>query len=388
MKITVGQFNDSYPPIMDGVANTVYNYAYWINKNFGKSVVITPTYPKHIDNDDFEIVRYASLPLPLRPPYRLGMPLFAFNSKKKLSEIDFDILHVHSPFSSGQIALDLARKKNIPIVATFHSKFYDDFKQALKSDFLAKLAVNRVVSFFEKVDYVWTVNESTANTLKDYGYKGNIDIMPNGTDFDSNIDFKNNLKYMNNNYQIEEDELVFLFVGQHIWQKNIKLIVQSLKLLKDENIKFKMLFVGEGYAKADLMELVKKLKLTNEIKFMGKITDRVLLKRFFARSDLFIFPSVYDNAPIVMREAAALKTPSVVIEGSNAGEGILDGINGYTCENDEKSLANKIKNIISDRDALHQTGENAKETIAKSWESIINDVNLKYQEIIKNHKNK
>ncbi|QVK19407.1 glycosyltransferase [Mycoplasmatota bacterium] len=382
MKLTVGQFNDSYPPVMDGVGNTVKNYAYWINKKYGESYVITPKFPRYTDNEDFQVIRYASTHLPRRKPYRLGIPSIAFDSKRKLNQIDFDILHVHCPFSSGQLALKLAQKKQIPIVASFHSKFYDDFKQALKNDFLAKLAVKRIVSFYEKVDYVWTVNESTAETLKSYGFNKKIEIMPNGTDFKANIDINENKKYMNELYHIQNNELVFLFVGQHIWQKNIKLIVEALKQLKQSNLPFKMFFIGEGYAKNDLMSLVNQYSLTNHVQFMGKITNRELLKRFFARADLFIFPSVYDNAPIVVREAAALNTPSIVIDGSNAQEGIIDGVNGFTCLENVTSLANKINLISQDKDKLKEIGNNAKETVARSWESIVDQVAEKYQDII------
>ncbi len=386
MNITVGQFNDSYTPVMDGVGNAVKNYAYWLNKKYGKSYVITPKYPKFIDNEEFEVIRYASTILPLRPPYRLGTPIFASQSKKKLNQIDFDILHVHCPFSSGRIALNLAQKKNIPIVATFHSKFYDDFRQALKSDFLAKMAVKKVISFFDKVDYVWTVNDSTAQTLIDYGFKKKIEIMPNGTDFNVDFNFNNNIAYMNELYQIKPDELVFLFVGQHIWQKNIKMIVESLQVLKQDNLHFKMFFIGEGYARNELMSMIEQMNLSQNVKFLGKMMDRELLKRFFARADLFLFPSTYDTSGLVVREAAALMTPSIVIEGSNAQEGIIDGINGFTCKENIESFASKIKAITLDKNLLKKSGENAKDTIAITWESVVDRVSTRYQEIITDYK--
>ena len=34
--------NDSFPPLIDGVANTVVNYAEIIQHNHGKSMVATP----------------------------------------------------------------------------------------------------------------------------------------------------------------------------------------------------------------------------------------------------------------------------------------------------------------------------------------------------------
>ncbi len=387
MKFTVGLFNDSYYPIMDGVANTVRNYAYWYNKKYGKSYVITPKFPKYIDHEEFEVIRYISTNLPLRYPYRLGMPIIANQTKKMIKQIDFDILHVHCPFSSGKLALNLAKDKHIPVIASFHSKFYEDFKQILKNDFLAKLALKKVIAFYEKADYVWTVNDSTTKTLREYGFKGKIEVMPNGTDFYNNINNHENNDFFHKNYQISPNELIFLFVGQHIWQKNLKLIIESLNILKKGNFKFKMYFIGEGYAKNDLSLIVKKYNLTNQVFIMGKITDRQLLKRFFARANLFLFPSTYDTSGIVIKEAAMVKTPSIVIEGTNAQEGIVDGVNGFTCKESYKSFADKIKLVCQDKQFLKLNGEKAQETLALSWESIIDKVADRYEEIIMNSNN-
>ncbi|HEY8364243.1 MAG TPA: glycosyltransferase [Haloplasmataceae bacterium] len=384
--IKVGQFNDSFLPVMDGVVNTVKNYAYWINRKYGKSYVITPSFPKYQDNEEYDVIRYTSSFLPFRKPYRLGLPFLDNEINKKLDSIDFDILHVHCPFSSGKLALKLAQKKSIPIIATFHSKFYDDFKQVFKSDYITKKIVNRIITFFERVDYVWTVNESTKATLIDYGFKKNIEIMPNGTDFLVDFNYQDNIEYMKQNYLVYPNDLMFLFVGQHIWQKNLKLVVEVLNALKQKNLQYKMFFIGEGYAKKALEAMVEHYALTENVKFMGKITDRALLQRFFARSNLFLFPSLYDNAPIVVREAAALRTPSIVINGSNAQEGIIDGYNGFTSEEDIDKLATKIYNISQDKEKLHEVGLNAQKTISCSWENIIDKVVTRYQEIINERK--
>lgn len=377
----MGQFNDSYPPIMDGVANTVKNYGLWLNRKYGQSYIVTPSYPQYKDDDEFDIIRYKSIGLIGRPPYRLGLPHLDRDLKNTLQSIDFDIVHAHSPFSSGQVALKIAREKKIPIVATFHSKFYDDFKQSLKFDGLASLAVKKVVQFFEKVDSVWAVNNGTAETLRSYGYQGEITVVQNGTDFDhSNND--DDRKYINDMYNIKDEDIALLFVGQHIWQKNLKMLIESLRYLKDKNVNFKMFFVGQGYATNDMKQLVKEYKMNDNITFVGMLTDREILKKFFIRADLFLFPSIYDNAPIVVREAAAAKCPSLLIKNTNAAEGIIDGYNGYVTENDPHIYANKLLDILHDGDTMKNVSKNAQKTIAKSWESLIDEVYERYKELI------
>ncbi|MEG2524272.1 MAG: hypothetical protein RSB03_01600 [Oscillospiraceae bacterium] len=60
-KMTVGLFNDSFPPTIDGVANVTVNYARIIERDYGRAVVATPYYPNVTDDYPFEVVRYPSV---------------------------------------------------------------------------------------------------------------------------------------------------------------------------------------------------------------------------------------------------------------------------------------------------------------------------------------
>ncbi|NLV61984.1 MAG: glycosyltransferase family 4 protein [Clostridiaceae bacterium] len=385
--LITGQFNDSFTPVMDGVTNVVKNYAYWLDKKYGESYVATPAYPGYIDREEFPVLRYYSIPLKKREPYRIGLELLDINFRTTIKNISFDIVHAHCPFTSGAIAQQIARKKNIPIVATFHSKFYDDFKQVLKIDAFAKLCTRIVIDFFNRMDQVWTVSKGAADTLREYGYKGHIEVVPNGTDFDIPENMESLVQKTEKKLGINSSDLVLLFVGQHIWQKNIKLLVDSLSYIKKQ-IPYKMFFVGDGYAKEELETYVQKLGLNDRVYFLGKILDRDYLRSLFARADLFLFPSVYDNAPIVVREAAAVGTPSLVIAKSNAAEGIVDNVNGFLSDNDSISYSKRIVEIINKRDELENIGKKAQATIYRSWESIVDEVYERYVGIIKSFKRK
>lgn len=385
-KLITGQFNDSFTPVMDGVTNVVKNYAYWLDKKYGESYVATPAYPGYVDREEFPVLRYYSIPIKKREPYRFGLELLDLNFRKTIKAIPFDIVHAHCPFTSGMIALQIAKKKNIPIVATFHSKFYDDFKQVLKIDAFAKICTRIVIDFFNRVDQVWTVSKGAADTLHEYGFKGKVEIIPNGSDFVMPENMDDLIRQTEEKLNVQKDDLVFLFVGQHIWQKNVRLIVDALHRISQQNIRYKMFFVGDGYAQEELQNYVRELGLTDSIAFLGKILDRDYLRSLFARADLFLFPSIYDNAPIVVQEAAAVGTPSLVIAKSNAAEGIVDNVNGFFSDNDSISYADRIMQIIQDRDALKKVGEKARVTIYRNWENIVDEVNERYLEIIQSYK--
>ncbi len=143
-----------------------------------------------------------------------------------------------------------------------------------------------------------------------------------------------------------------------------------------------MIFVGKGYAKESLIDLAQQLGISDRVVFHDVIYDRELLKAIYARADLFLFPSLYDNAPLVLREAAAMKTPAVLIKGSTAAEVIQNGENGFLCQADKEDFAQTIVRALSDKEALARIGANAQRTLCRTWESIIDEVAKRYCSIL------
>ena len=390
MKISTCQFNDSYFPIMDGVGMTAHNYAAWLNAKYGKSMVVAPKVKDYKDRVDYKVMRFKSVLMPGMNPYRIGLPMIDFQFRKKLSKHYFDIIHSHCPFISGQLALKLAKKTDVPIVATFHTKYRDDFKKTISSDLVVDFLMNFTMEFYHSVDHVWVPNRATGETLREYGYTGQFEIMPNGTDMEV-PDRAKYLKLRNRGLieiGAEDNDFILLFVGQHRWEKNVKTIIDSLKILKDKEESFKMVFVGEGYADKEMKKLVKSYGLIENVEFTGVITDRTKLTNLYACSDLFIFPSIYDNAPLVMREAAAFDVPSVVVRNSSAAEGVLDNVNGFLINNTPEALAQKIIDVKSNPEMIKKAGNGARKSIYRHWETIVDEVAIRYEEIIREHSEK
>lgn len=377
---TIGFFNDSFPPIMDGVSLTVRNYAYWLNKMNQPVCVIAPKMPNYEDDEPYDVYRYTSLPLLGRKPYRLGFPNIDISFKSEIDHISFGLVHAHCPFTSGLLALHIAKEQKIPLVATFHSKYRDDFERTFHNKRLAKLMLKEIIWFYEKADEVWIPQAAVEETIREYGFKGKVEVMDNGSDFANNLPIEPIKKQARIDLHISDNELIFLFVGQHIWEKNTRLIIESLAQIKD--IPFKMFFVGTGYAKDDLVQLVNELGLSSKVEFVGVIYNRNELKNYYAAADLFLFPSIYDNAPLVVREAAALHTPAVLVKGSTAAEKIIDNYNGFLTENSAEAFATKLRELSTETKLIADVGNNSAQTIARSWESVAEEVLDRYKKLM------
>ena len=386
--ITVGLYSDSYIPVVDGVATCVRNTAYWLSQKHCKAYVAVPSVVDYTDTDPFPVIRFLSVPIKPHPPHRFGIPFLDSSMHSIERRMNPTIVHAHSPFSAGSAAYRLSKKLDIPMVATFHSKFRDDFLQATGSEFIASRVVDYVVSFFKKADVVWTVNSKTAETLFEYGYKGPVEIMQNGTDYDGNVDYATAQKAVNQRFSISPDLPVMLFVGQIVYQKNLDKIVEAVALYKKTGKPFRMLIVGEGYAKEALMEKATRLGLNDCLTFTGPIYDRELLKQMYARADLFVFPSVYDNASLVIREAAALYVPSVLVAGSNTAEGLTDNVNAFLCTDTVEGIASAMERALNDDQLRKAVGQGAKQALGLTWEAISDTIFEKYCSIIENYKKK
>ncbi len=387
-RLSFAQFNDGYPPVMDGVVTCVRNYAYWLNQKYGECTLFVPDKRHASYNETYRVVGYRSFPLIRRRPYRVGMPMLDMQYRSALKQSHFDLAHAHSPFSAGVEALRLGKERNIPVVATFHSKYYDDFYAYTKSKALSSQGVRILMRRFEQMDSVWTVSESAAQTLRSYGYRGPVVIMPNGADLVMPENPTRLVKRSDEVAMIPTGVPVFLFVGQMIWQKNIRLILEACVRLNALGARFFMLMVGEGPARRELEALVKKAGLSDCIAFPGVVWDRDLLSALYLRARALVFPSIYDNAPLVIREAAAMSCPSVVVERSNAAQGIRHMENGLLCTNDVQSLCESMRYAVQAREHMLRIGQLARRTLSRSWESIVDDVYLSYRDILRQNKNK
>ena len=379
-RANVGLFCDVFPPVMDGVSVCMENYAYWMQKKVGGVCVITPNVPDaDYSKHDYKVYDYFSIPVPKRPPYVTGIAEIDPLWLAKIATTRFKIVHAHCPFATGQAARRIARLQGIPLVATFHSKYRDDFARVLPK-LAVDIAIDAIVDYYERADLVWVPQESTVEVLREYGYKGHVEVMDNGSDLVADYPEKFFVE-ARQRLGIAPEEFVMLFVGQHIWEKNPRLVIEALSRIED--VPFRMFFVGVGYAADEMKALVSEKGLDGKVTFVGSITDRKKLTDYYAASDLFLFPSLYDNAPLVVREAAALNTPAVMAEGATAATILTDGENGFLTENDPDKMAALLRSLIHDPERVHRVGVQASRTIVRSWEDCVEEVIDRYNALLR-----
>lgn len=384
-----GIFNDSFPPIMDGVTLTVENYASWLDRKGYDSCVVTPWNPLNVEAP-FDVMRFFSLPIFSRKPYRYGYPKLDPFIWYRLRHTNFRIVHSHCPFSSGRLAVYAKRKHDIPLIGTFHSKYRDDLMHSFpRAHWMVSIIMKRILDFFNECDEVWIPQAQVEETVREYGYRGPLTVMENGNDFASRVrgDLMTYKENARRKLRLMPGRLNLLFVGQHIWEKGLDVVVETLRLLKDR-IPYTMNFIGTGYAADEIKSRIRDYGLDDRVFLHGVISDRDTLCDYYAASDLFLFPSFYDNAPLVVREAAAMGTPSVLLTGSTASEVISDRKNGFLTDKSPESFADLAEWLYRNPEQLHAAALGARSSLVRSWQDVVDEVADRYDTILKTYRKK
>ena len=383
-KITIGLFNDSFPPMTDGVGMVVDNYARRLSK-IANVIVFVPGYKGKYDDSKFpyEVVRCRSIKMPF-VDYSLPLPLLDNEFRAKVMSYDFDIIHIHSPFTIGKYGVEVAKKKKIPVLGTMHSQYLQDFQRAIDVKKIDRELLKEVIKVYDSCTQCFAVNRGMAELYyHDYGVKELPLVLHNATEMEYVKEQSNSRNRINQKYSLEDNDKVFLFVGRINKLKNIFMIVDCIELLskKKLNYSFKMLFVGSGQDEEELKRYIHKKKLDNSIILCGNVRDRELLRDYYVRSDLFLFPSLYDASSIVQIEAASQKVPTIFLEGSKTSSDITNRVNGFIVKNVEE-FANTIDEVMNDGVLYQKVSEGAYHDVYHNWDDVVKEVYQIYLDYI------
>ena len=370
-KLNICLFNDSFPPVIDGVATAVRNYAQIITEKHGKAAVVTPYYPDVDDSGySFPVLRYPSVSLTKKLGYRAGIP-FSPELMTRIEEARFDLLHSHCPISSTLLARGVREQLPMPLVLTYHTKFDIDIANAVRGKLIQDEMVRLLVKNIVACDEVWTVSRGAGENLRSLGFDRDYVVMPNGVDLPKGRATDEAVREVTEGYDLPAGTPVLLFVGRMMWYKGIRIILDALKTLDAEGRDFRMVFVGGGGDIEEIRAYARDLSGKGKAYFVEPIRDRERIRAWYCRADLFLFPSTFDTNGLVVREAAACALPSVLVRGSCAAEDVADGETAFLIEENAASMAEELRRLLPAPDLMRRVGEQAQRDIYLSWEDAV-----------------
>ncbi len=368
--LRIALFTDSFLPGIGGTENVVLKLATELSKDH-QVMVVAPNYHKYYDDGalPFKVVRARSIKVSKNECWAL--PGVGKRVKKALDEFKPEVLHAHTLGMMAGYANKYAKKNNLPVVCTVHTKFKYCFDQVAKFPPLVKFLLNRIMKRANKADIVTSVSNSMIPELNSYGLKKPVTIIRNGND-------PKQKKEIN---KTPNQKFTLLYVGMIINYKNLGFSLTVLQELKKINDNFVFYMVGRGAHEKKYKKLIKKLGLENNVIMTGAITDRNKLTQIYNSADLLLFTSIFDNDSLVLIEAAENGVPAIVLENTGSAERFVDGQTGFMASNDKKLFAQKIASLMQNRELLTKVGERALE-ICITWDTILREYEQVYQKAI------
>ena len=383
----VALLNDSFPPIIDGVSNAVVNYASVLHAHGQQPCVAVPDYPGVQDAYPYPVVRYKSLDTTRFVGYRAGYP-FSAPAIAALEDFSPELIHSHCPVSSNLLARTLRERAKAPVVFTYHTKFDIDIRTAVHSHLLQKELISALVRNIQACDEVWTVSRGAGENLRSLGFEGDCIVMENGVDMPQGRAPREDIDKIDRLCALPAGVPVFLFAGRLRWYKGIRHIVEGLAQAMQAGADFRMIFVGDGSDRAAIEALCTQAHIMPRCVFAGAVQDRALLRAYYSRADLFLFPSTFDTNGIVVREAAACGLAALLVRGSCAAEGVTDGQNGLLMDENAESLCAQVLQGCKNPQALRRIGENAQQQLYISWDTAVSRAEDRYQTVLERYRSR
>jgi UDP-glucose:(heptosyl)LPS alpha-1,3-glucosyltransferase len=206
-----------------------------------------------------------------------------------------------------------------------------------------------------------------------------IVAIPNGVDIDlfnpENRDVYR--KEIRNKYNIKNDEIVIMFPAHEFVRKGLWQILEAVSILKEK----KICVLAVGRDKNDPFK-----KIIDETKIRAIFTGAVEnINRYYAASDIFVFPTMYEAFSLATLEAVASGLPAIVTKVNGTDELIRDGYNGFFVGRDGKEIAETIRLLIDDGVLMQKLGKGARESAEKfTWDIIVRNTYDVYEEVLKN----
>jgi 1,2-diacylglycerol 3-alpha-glucosyltransferase len=323
----------------------------------------------HKDQEE-EVYYIKSVPIGFIYP-NVRMPISYRNSMvREIIEWKPDIIHSQCEFFSYQFAKRIAKLTGAPLIHTYHTMYEDYVGYVVPYERFGKYVVRKFSKLrLRKADRVIAPTTKVEKTLRSYGLKNEIDVVPSG------VALKQHQYTMTAEEKVEkrralgipEDHHVVLNLGRLGTEKNLDELVEYFaSVLKLDN-KLTFLIVGDGPAKKNLEELVTNLGVKDHVLCTGMVPPTEV-QMYYQLADLFVSASTSETQGLTYIEAAANGLPLLCRKDECLCDIIVDGENGYQYTTVEE-FQKELNSIMEDSNWREQAGKRSKkiaETFDKS----------------------
>lgn len=317
--LRIALFSGNYNMTVDGANKALNRLVGYLLGQDAAVRVYSPT----VDDPDFaptgDLVSVPSMAIPGRSEYRIPLS-FSARVREDIAKFAPNILHISSPDRVSRQAAAWARRRNIPVACSVHTRFETYFRYYNLS-FLEPLVVAWLRRLYRRCDALIAPSESFAQVLREQRMNYDIGIWTRGVERNIFRPDRRDAAWRRS-WGIVDDVPVVAFLGRLVMEKGLDVFADTIDLLQRRGVPHHVVVIGEGPA-GDWFE--SRLPHASFVGFQGGEN----LARAVASCDMLFNPSVTETFGNVTLEAMACGLPVVAARATGSASIVKHGQTGY-----------------------------------------------------------
>jgi glycosyltransferase involved in cell wall biosynthesis len=276
-------------------------------------------------------------------------------------------VHIQTPFIAHYAGVKLAKKLNIPRVATYHTYFEEylyHYVPYLPRAWMKYIARRFTRSQCKDLDALVVPSSAMLNVLRDYGVLTHAQVIPTGLELNQ-FEHNKNLSFRAR-YEIPEQRPIMLFIGRVAHEKNIDFLLHVTARVRQAIPDVLLIVAGEGPALPHLKQAVRQLNLETNVLFVGYLDRETTLLDCYSSANLFVFASKTETQGLVLLEAMALGVPVVSTAVMGTKDILAPQKGALVAQEDVGDFADKVKMVLTNNNLQEHLSNEARQYV-HSW---------------------
>jgi len=292
--------------------------------------------------------------------YQLSLFFFLISNRRK-----YDVIHVHQVLYPTFISTLFAKTFKKPVIAKVGSSGFNSDINQIKKFPEGRMQLRYILKNIDRI--ICTSKIMIEEFIKEGVDKSKLILIRNGV----------KAQKFNRLYRNYEN---LATMGRFIKSKNIDTLINAFSIvIKADGKRLKLILIGDGPEKDNIVSLISKMGLKENITLTGMINNpEELLKK----SDIFIFPSLIEGLSNSLIEAMSYKLPCIVSNIPGNVEVIGEDKSDYIIKKgdfevtkygilfnprDADGLVNAIMYVMANPKVRREIGENGYNKIKREY---------------------
>jgi 1,2-diacylglycerol 3-alpha-glucosyltransferase len=362
--------SDVYFPRVNGVSTSIRTFRDDLANCGIETTLVVPDYGVPADDPDSGVVRVSGARVPGDPEDRRMRWGALKRALRALPAEDFDLVHIHTPFVAHYAGAWFAKRIGVPCIATYHTFFEEylhHYVPVIPRSIGRFVAKHFTRSQCRDVRGLIAPSEPMRDVLRAYGVATPIHVLPTGLPTDrfragDGARFRNLVG-------LPADRPLMTYVGRVAHEKNIEFLVKVFAAVRAKLPGALFVIAGEGPARDSLRQLVARMGLAEDVRFVGYLDRNTTLLDCYAAANVFVFASRTETQGLVLLEAMAQGAPVVSTAELGTKFVLKDGAGALVVPERVEEFSAAVVRVLEDPGLHAMLAESGKE-YSLTWSSL------------------